>query len=300
MNRRGQGVATPPIEDQPMDNASPKWSGTLVVEWRDRGLHEQQELSLRQARLMLVVLAIGGGLLFLTSARQSVALLYTGGMASLYAVPIVWLKVRHRHCADMTMTLDEGAVRVVRRAGQSVGTTELARSDAGLLARVVSGGSWKKSSRLELEDSTGDIRIELLERDVRVRSWPFGMDLSSYGIKGAELPLDVLIGSWWPNPEHRYARANKSRLSFRDSPDRFWERPDLAGYARSKARTQAREGIFMAATGFGMLGLITFVLLSSKTTGDLWPLGLIVAVSIACASYGAWRVWGSRLALKRH
>jgi hypothetical protein len=247
----------------------------------------------------LVALAAVAGLLIFTGVRPMVALLCCGGMAILFIGPMLVLKVRHGRLAEVVLTLDEDVLRVTRRSGQAVDVKEMGRSEAGLLIRWASDSLEKRSRRLQLEDASGRVRVELVERDVVVRTVPFGINLESYGIDARHAPLDVLIGSWWPDPGRRVARVNKPRLSLRAVRDRSWGRPDLGGYALWKARGQAMEGLFIVGAGLAPLCLIAFVLASSRTTGGWWGVALTVATCVGFISYGVWRVWRSRRGLRQ-
>jgi hypothetical protein len=277
-----------------------QWSGTLVAEWRDRGLDELQERNLRHAPVVLFALGLLAGLMVFVGLRPMGALFYCGFLALFLVGPPLWLRLRHRHVEKVILTLDQDALRVTRQSGQTRNVKELARSEAGLLVRWVSEDMQKRTRRLQLENAAGLVAIDLFERDVQVRSMPFGMDLKSLGIGSTHVPLDVLLGSWWPDPGRRLARTRRPiLLKFLAVPDRSWGRPDLDGYALWKARGQAKDGLWIVAAGIFPLSLMVLLLPSSNAAGDWSAVGALFAVCFACVSIGTWRAWRSRTGLKQ-
>ncbi|HEX7491758.1 MAG TPA: hypothetical protein VF337_08670 [Candidatus Limnocylindrales bacterium] len=276
---------------------TPDWPGTLVAEWRDRGLAEQEEWSMRHAPLGIVALALYFGLLLMASVSPAATVLLCGPLALVTLGPILWLKLRHRTAEEMTLMLDQDVLRVVRRKRFGTETTELARSEAGLLVRRPSNRSSKISRQLLLADAAGSRTLQLLERDVQVRSTPSGMNFDSYRMDVGRAPLDVLIGSWWPHPGLRVTRRNKARWSFRTVSDRPWGRPDLGGYALWQARGQLKEGVFFAGAVVPLL-VIGFILGLGQAI-SWWPLALFVVPCLGLIFYGACLIWRARMAVRR-
>ena len=114
-------------------------------------------------------------LLFATRANKSVATLVLIGLCVVFVPSFLalWPLLLHHRRDRMTISLEPDVLRVTRRNRKSVETMELPRLEAGKLVLWVAGPGTPLTARLQLEDRTGKVCIELIERDVDVRSWPF-------------------------------------------------------------------------------------------------------------------------------
>jgi len=177
----------------------------------------------------------------------------------------------------MTISLEPDVLRVTRRNRKSVETMELPRLEAGKLVLWVAGPGTPLTARLQLEDRTGKVCIELIERDVDVRSWPFGMTLMPGTANPTSLPLDVLIGSWWPAEGSRSTRVKRRAPLVGDPDDGPWSRAGLSEYAawRVRARSQGAVGLM----GIGAMGLVlALVLLGMMVAGLLRDATLLAGI----------------------
>jgi hypothetical protein len=218
-------------------------------------------------------------LLFATRANKSVATLVLIGLC-VVVVPsflALWPVLLHHRTDQVTLSLEPDVLRVTRRNRTSAETMELPRSEAGKLVRWVARPGTPLTARLQLEDRTGKVRVELIERDVDVRSWPFGMTLVPGMANPTNLPLDILLGGWWPAEGTRTTRV-KRRAPLAGDPDEGpWNRPGLSEYAASRVRARAQGAVGLM--GIGAMGLVlALVLLGMMVAGLLRDATLLAGI----------------------
>lgn len=236
-----------PLDSVPLTlRSAPKktrvWSGTLVAEWLDRGLTDAQEERLRQ----VPVFVAGMGLLFvvaaITGGRPVVALATFVVLAILALVPAYWSKLRSRRADRITLTLDPEKLTITRRSAAIAETTQLLRSETGLLIRSVESPRNKQAETLQLGDETGGVRLVLADRFVQISTVPFGVAPRALGVNPKRARLAVLIGTWWPDPSNRATQMKQPTRGLWDATERAWGQPDLQGIGIS-VPTGAQRGV---------------------------------------------------------
>jgi hypothetical protein len=262
----------------------------MTVEWTDRGLCEDDEE--RQGGPFLIVvmtlLAVLAGL-FLSSghARPWLGLAAVGACALFFLGSWVWTDRRHRQIDQLSLVLDDDRLRLTRRSPGSVVTTELLASDAADLISCESGGRNRHVHKLQLLARPRELRIEILERLVKIKAAPFGTDLAAIGLESTRIPLSVIVGSWWPTPSRRY------------SDDRPWRQPDLDRYAAWRGRWSVIEGL--VCLGIGAAGFFFVFIASGNPTATWYVMTILVGFSVLCIGYGSWRLFrGLGVILKRN
>jgi hypothetical protein len=211
-------------------------------------------------------------------------------MFLLLVLPVVvlaaWLRLG-RNPRNLTLRLDPGVCRVVATTAKGREVFELPRVDAGLLRILLSRDKRNEKAMLELEDAAGQIRIELIDRMVRVAAVPFGLEFGPLGIDPKAAPLSTLIGTWWPDPTRRATQTRPSWLRRRREVGP-WKKPDLDQYAVWKARVLVRLGLILL--GYGVFDAVAVLVmfgtgyLDGRSAADLFLLSLLVAtVVIPCA-----------------
>jgi hypothetical protein len=191
----------------------------------------------------------------------------------------------------MVMRLDPGVCRVVAITAKGSEVFELPRVEAGLLRLSLSRNKRNEHAMLQLEDETGRVRIELIDRRVRVLAVPLGVDFGHLGIDPKAVPLSTLIGSWWPDAGRRVTRTRPSWWR-RRSADGPWRQPDLDGYAVWKARQLAWVGLY--ALGAGAFGVVVGVSLLDRWSAADLPLTVPVAIGVPVVV--AWGLFALRRA----
>jgi hypothetical protein len=267
---------------------SSEWTGTLIAEWTDRGLAEDDEQNLRDTVGAVGLVAVLGAVALLTI--RAAALM---ALACVALMPgAVWIlispriKSRRRSLDRITLTLDPDLLRLTRQAGESTETWELPRASAGRLIRWVASQKSIEAASLQLEDNAGSVRLDLRERRVAVTVAPFDLDLASPSIVPGQMPLDVLIGSWWPDPNRRMSRIRPSRFLPRLSADWPWGQHDLNEYAGWRA-SQRRVGALILVAGAvlsavlaaSLMALMVIRPLSGSLAVEGWVLAVACAVS---------------------
>jgi hypothetical protein len=233
----------------PLAPPAREWPGVLEAEWVDRGLSQESEDWLHVLLpLSLAVLAVP----FLLLAASSPKNLLQMGAVFLWCcfgllAPSAWLSLRHRP-RKVVMRLDPGVCRVFAVTGKVREVFQLPRLDAGLLRILLSRDKRNEKAMLQLEDRAGQVRIELIDRRVRVTAVPFGLEFGQLGIDPKAAPLSTLIGTWWPDPTRRSTRMRPTWWR-RRTEDRPWKQPDLDQYAVWKARQMARLGLILLGCG---------------------------------------------------
>lgn len=207
----------------------------------------------------------------------------------------------------MTLLLAPDLLRVTRTSVDfGVDVRELQREEAGLLLRWSAHARSRFAEKLELDDLAGRDRIELLDRLVEVRTVISGGDVSAPGSESERVPLAVLVGSWWPDPELRATRVHPFRFAFapRDRGDVDWGQPELDRYSAWQGRRAADEGLIFGAMGVLMVAVVVFATEwgpgPAPRGGSGWVALLpMVGYGGFLMAYGAWRLSGARRTLRR-
>jgi hypothetical protein len=214
-----------------------EWRGSLLAEWVEEGLDPGQVEVLRAAPLALAILTALGVLLILVGANTLKVVVYFGLIGWL-AFGLIRTRRTRSSATRMELYLEPDILRLQAVGTDEARVVELVRAEAGTLVREVVAATGTVS-RLELRDRSGEVRLALSNHPTLLKS-SFGFDLARLHIEGRRIPVEVLVGSWWPEPDSRINRRITSRW-MRKLPDTAWTMPDLAGYARWVAAKNVRE-----------------------------------------------------------
>jgi hypothetical protein len=223
-----------------------EWRGSLLAEWVEQGLAPEPFAALRLPLALAMLVAYGVALILV--ARNAIVVLVYFGFISWLAFGLIRTRRTRRSATRMELYLGPDMLRLQAVGTDETGVVELVRAEAGILVREVVAATGTVS-RLELRDRSGEVRLALSNHPTLLKS-SFGFDLARLHLEGRRIPVEVLVGSWWPEADSRINRWTTYRW-MRKLPDTPWTMPDLAGYARwvaaKNVRAYALVSIFVAA-----------------------------------------------------
>lgn len=269
-----------------------EWEGTLVAEWHDRGLNEETEEWLRYLPRLFVLLVCGVAFLVVAawSLRPLLVLVLFG---CLYLALAAWYSFKGRRGRQLKLTLDPETLTLTATSARGDETMTIDRHSTGVLTRVVQTPKAAYAREIKLSDANTD--LTLIDRTVSVVTAPFGTDLGALGLDHGRVPLAVLVGSWWPDPQARRTAVIKPRFSLRGEQVGSWGQPDLAGYRSWKIRRQAREGFLLGGMVTGMLVLLVVLLPSAQASrSNAISLVGMFAFTFGALAYCVRQVWPAR------
>jgi hypothetical protein len=221
-----------------------EWHGTLVAEWVESGRSGTMEIEPTWSRWVAMLAAAVAGVF--TSAMG----LPGGPTFFLYALWILpWGAARnligHRSKVALTLTLRPDELSIAGWPDRAGRLAHLARSDSDRLTRRAPTDRFGIARELVLVDSLGHQFVRLKDSMTHVVRVSSGSEQSVESLEAdpPEVPLSVLIGSWWPYPERRETeRVNRGTFG-RGHDIRPWGQPDIGQFEDAKSRYDARHGL---------------------------------------------------------
>jgi hypothetical protein len=257
----------PPREGWPdVFDIEPPWTTTIVARWHSSWVDWSR-------------VVIGGAVAATAAAFTVLAWRNGSGLTSLIPAAVAiwfgWETVRdvrsRRLDREMTLVLAPDHLRLTSSEASWPGAV-LWRERAGWLVEDEIRTDWHvrgiwihdQNDKLVAQFVGGLAAIEVREPGI-----PPGRSMAT------ELPVSVLLGTWWPHPARRTSRRGTMSRPVR------WLEPDIMGYPRHERRNRLQWSLLYG--GFAAL----FVLGAVAGESQAW---IRVAFGIAAIVLSAWRV----------
>jgi hypothetical protein len=262
------------------------WAGRLTTEWTDRGLSENQLATLRHSGLLFIVtLAF---VLYLSAIPgQTIARDVVAAALILEPLHAAWMASHCHRGRAMKLDLDPDRMRLSSGAQ----TIEVPREDLYRITRVVSSREDEFARVVRIWTRSGRT-VDIVDRLVRITAVPFAFDRAGIDRNRERIPLAVVLGTWWADPESRATIVERGSGKGRIPVTMTWGQPDLGGYRRWRARVRWRESTFLLAVAVALV-VIYAAVRSNAALMAPFPLGSVgagalVGLLIAIATANAW------------